>query len=95
MPAAQQFVRCVSFVAAPFCVFVSVRRRRLQAQYVIQERNVTHLEAHSTGVKQEELAPVISFLRSHLGLSHEGDTGPSHVPPERLAEAQFPLQQQE
>jgi hypothetical protein len=27
----------------------------VQTQYVIQERNVTHLEAHSTGVKEEEI----------------------------------------
>jgi hypothetical protein len=26
-----------------------------QSQYIIQQRNVTHLEAHATGVKEEEI----------------------------------------
>jgi hypothetical protein len=43
----------------------------LQSQYVIQQRNVTHLEAHATGVKEEEIRPVIAFLRRHLGLASE------------------------
>lgn len=41
----------------------------LQSQYVIQQRNVTHLEAHATGVKEEEIRPAIAFLRRHLGLA--------------------------
>jgi hypothetical protein len=40
-----------------------------QSQYVIQQRNVTHLEAHATGVKEEAIRPVIAFLRQHLGLA--------------------------
>jgi hypothetical protein len=30
---------------------------------------VTHLEAHATGVKEEEIRPAITFLRRHLGLA--------------------------
>jgi hypothetical protein len=41
----------------------------VQSQYEIQQRNVTHLEAHATGVKEEEIRPVIVFLRRHLGLA--------------------------
>lgn len=41
----------------------------VQSQYIIQQRNVTHLEAHATGVKEEEIRPVIAFLRRHLGLA--------------------------
>lgn len=40
-----------------------------QSQYVIQARDVTHLEAHATGVKEEWITPVIAFLRRHLGLA--------------------------
>lgn len=40
-----------------------------ESQYIIQQRNVTHLEAHATGVKEEEIRPVIAFLRRHLGLA--------------------------
>jgi hypothetical protein len=40
-----------------------------QSQYIIQQRNVTHLEAHATGVKEEEIRPAIAFLRRHLGLA--------------------------
>eukprot|EP00879_Flechtneria_rotunda_P008310 GHRR01008704.1.p1 GENE.GHRR01008704.1~~GHRR01008704.1.p1 ORF type:complete len:332 (+),score=55.12 GHRR01008704.1:1002-1997(+) len=64
-------------------------------QYVIQERNVTHLEAHSTGVKEQEIKPVMKFLREHLGLG-EGDAGASEGQEslsiegaEKLAETQF------
>jgi len=57
---------------------------------------VTHLEAHSTGVKEGEIRPVIAFLRSHLGLGG-GDAGAgagneelSIQEGEKLAETQFP-----
>eukprot|EP00882_Tetradesmus_deserticola_P000805 GHRQ01000876.1.p1 GENE.GHRQ01000876.1~~GHRQ01000876.1.p1 ORF type:complete len:403 (+),score=125.66 GHRQ01000876.1:228-1436(+) len=67
-----------------------------EQQYIIQERNVTHLEAHSTGVREQDIKPVIAFLREHLGLG-AGDAGAaagqetlSVEGAEELAETQFP-----
>lgn len=50
-------------------LFRSLLCSRVQSQYQIQQRNVTHLEAHATGVKEEEIRPAIAFLRRHLGLA--------------------------
>lgn len=67
-----------------------------ESQYRVQERNVTHLEAHSTGVREVDIKPVITFLREHLGLG-EGDVGAgkgeqalSIEGGEEMAEVQFP-----
>lgn len=58
-----QLVVLCCVIAAIVCCY------GVQSQYVIQQRNVTHLEAHASGVKEEEIRPVIAFLRKHLGLA--------------------------
>ncbi|KAF8061322.1 aidA [Scenedesmus sp. PABB004] len=64
-------------------------------QVVVQERDVTHLEAHAEGVRPEELAPAAAFLRRHLGLAERapGDAAPAGGGGNDGgdAEAQFPL----
>ncbi|WIA34310.1 hypothetical protein OEZ86_012649 [Tetradesmus obliquus] len=85
-------VASLDHLCPPSVVLNAVRKSGWpEQQYVIQERNVTHLEAHSTGVREGDIKPVIAFLRQHLGLG-EGDAGAAAAGQgaEEAAEVQFP-----
>jgi pimeloyl-ACP methyl ester carboxylesterase len=98
-------VAMLDHLCPPSVVLDAVKKAGfMEGQIVIQERNVTHLEAHSTGVKESEIKPVIAFLRKHLRLSEGGvdeatqqgaaaaggEQGLSTEGAEELAEVQFP-----
>lgn len=98
-------VAMLDHLCPPSVVLDAVKRAGfMEGHIVIHERNVTHLEAHSTGVKESEIRPVIAFLRQHLGLSESGvdeatrrgaaaaggEEGLSIEDGEELAEVQFP-----
>jgi hypothetical protein len=90
-------VASLDHLCPPSVVLSAVRKSGWpEQQYIIQERNVTHLEAHSTGVREGDIKPVIAFLRQHLRLGG-GDAGAaagqealSVEGAEEMAEVQFP-----